>query len=680
MRPPLSYVPALFPLAGFIAGMSVSEWTWVWPWGAGIAVAFGIALIVASRRLPEWSRSFAMILIFAGIGCVDMICNRLPEASKLSESREWWSAEVLDVMENDRGVHLTLRLDSLDGIEADVLVHTLHGAVDGAVPGDMVRFRCSFEAPRNDGAPGTVDYAALLARRGISATGFSNEMAVTGHRDTWRYMAWRIRTDAASLLMRSSLSDNACAFLVAIILGDDDWLSRDTRDTFSAAGLAHVLALSGLHVGIIIMMLGFMLLPLGLVWDWRVRCGVIIAALWGYALLTGLSPSVTRAALMASMMCGGIILQRPYVSFNGMLVSALVILIVDPWQLWAPGFQLSYLAVGCILLLMPVIMPWLERLPRWIRWLPATAAMSAAAMLATAVLALYYFHIFPVYFLLANIPVALVLPVIMTAGILLMACEAMGFDPVWLCSSIDAMYGTMLSWAECVTALPSATMRGMSLHRFVLPVYYVALSAGIMALWRRTVWWGLAFVICVCATAVTASLTSRLNGEAQWFIPRDAYSTTIVYHSFPDDGKGDGGRNTSMLTTAPGVAAVSLKNEYTERYHTFIERSGADSLAIASCPVVKLRNNDGTTAKLVLVSHDSIVNIVPSEAVGADYALICRGYHGGWREIADSLHPRCILLSADIPKRRHLCMFDSISSADISLSVMSLRGITFVPE
>ena len=135
-----------------------------------------------------------------------------------------------------------------------------------------------------------------------------------------------------------------------------------------------------------------------------------------------------------------------------------------------------------------------------------------------------------------------------------------------------------------------------------------------------------------------------------------------------------------MLTTAPGVAAVSLKNEYTERYHTFIERSGADSLAIASCPVVKLRNNDGTTAKLVLVSHDSIVNIVPSEAVGADYALICRGYHGGWREIADSLHPRCILLSADIPKRRHLCMFDSISSADTSLSVMSLRGITFVPE
>lgn len=677
MRPPLSYVPALFPLAGFIAGMFVFEI--IGEWGAVIAFISGIVLIVIGRRYSEWVRPVAMVSIFIGIGSADMILNRLPEASRLPSDRLWWSGEVLEVSENDRGLHLTVRLDSLDEVEMDVLVHTLHGTVNDVVPGDMVRFQSSLEAPRNDGAPGTVDYAFLLARRGISATGFSDEMAVTGHSDTWRYMAWHVRTEAASLLMRSRLSGDACSFLVAVLLGDDEWLDRDTRDAFSAAGLAHVLALSGLHVGIIIMMLGFMLLPLGLMWDWRVRCGVIILALWGYALLAGLSPSVTRAALMASMVCGGIILQRPYVSFNGMLASALIILLVSPRQLWSPGFQLSYLAVGSILLFMPVIMPWLERLPRWIRWLPATAAMSVVAMLATAMLALYYFHIFPVYFLLANIPVALILPVIMVGGIVLMVCEAVGFDPLWLCSAIDTIYGAMLSWAGWVTAIPSATVRGVVLHEFVLAAYYISLAVGIVTLWRRTPGWGVLLSLCVLATAVTASLTSRLNVEAQWFIPHDSYATTLIYRSAADTIEADNIQCAAMISTAPGVAAVSLRNDYTERYHIFIERSGADTLAVTSGPVVCLRNSDGSRIKLVLVSNDSIVREIPAHAVGADYALVCRGYRGGWRELVDSLRPRCVLLSGDIPKRRHLRMLDSIS-AHTAVPVVSLRGLTFVPE
>lgn len=673
MRPPLSYVPALFPLVGFIAGMLLSgAFNLYWFITVGIG---GIVLICVSRRLPEWSSCVGVALLFCGAGGVDMIYDRLPDVEQAVIKREEWQGEVIDVSENDRGIHLVIRPDSLH-IRMDVLVHTLHGTLHDPVPGDIVRFRCELLPPVNENVPGAVDYVAVLSRRGISATGFSDDISVIGHRSSWRYYAWRARTEASSLLMRSGLSNGACSFLLAVLVGDDDWLSQDTRDMFSAAGVAHVLALSGLHVGIIIMALGLLLLPLGLIWDWRVRCGVIIIVLWGYAFFTGLSAPVTRASLMASLMCGGIILQRPYVSLNGMLVSALIILMVAPRQLWTPGFQLSYLAVGSILVLMPAVMPWLERVPRVIRWFAVTAALSLAAMLATAMLAMYYFQIFPVYFLLANIPVALVLPVLMVGGLALMVLEAVGFDAVWLCSVVDWIYMAMLWWVELITDMPSSTIRCTDIHGGVLLSYYIAVCVGVAALYRRTAGWGVAVSVCVLAAALVAAYTLRPGESVQWFIPRNAYFTTVICRM--DSGSHDGGLHRAvMYTTAPGVAASSLNGEYRDRYRTFIERFGSyDSLAVDDSRVVTYSLTGGGAGKLVIVNHDSILGKVSAHAVGVDCALICRGYRGSWKSVADSLNPHMILLSADIPKRRHIRLLDSISTYS-EIPVISLREGTF---
>lgn len=210
MRPPLSYVPALFPLVGFIAGMLVCEmagYLWI-----PVVIISGVALIVARRRLPVWTLPLGGMLLFCGLGGADMSCNRLPDVNDDFLSRGQWSGEVLEISENDRGIHMVVRSDDTTGVVADMLVHTLHGVADGVVPGDIVSFHGTLDMPSNDKVTAGADYAGILARRGIVATGFSEEISVDGHYDSWRYLAWRMRREAASLLMRSSLSGDVSVY------------------------------------------------------------------------------------------------------------------------------------------------------------------------------------------------------------------------------------------------------------------------------------------------------------------------------------------------------------------------------------------------------------------------------------------------------------------------------------
>jgi ComEC/Rec2-related protein len=632
--------------------------------GAAIVGGVGVAMLVVARWLPDWVRYGAMSLLSVGIGCADMLYSRLPDVETFAHDREWWCGELVDITENDHGSHLVVRLDSItDRQRVDALVHVSFDVVPDVVPGDVVRFHADLEAPRGDGIPDIPDYGQLLARRGIVLTGFADDVAIVGHRSSWRDVAWRVRTGASSLLLRSGLSSSTCSFLMAVLVGDDDWLTQDTRDTFSTAGVAHVLSLSGLHVGIIIMMLTLVLMPVGLLWDWRLRCGVIIVALWGYALLTGMSASVTRAALMASMVCGGIILQRPYVSFNGMLMAALLILVVAPQQLFLPGFQLSFLAVGCILLLMPVVAKLTRPLPRAMQWAVSTVAISVVAMLGTALLALYYFDIFPVYFLLANVPIMLLLPLLMVGGVLLMLFEAIGFDPQWLCAGLDMMYGLIYGWAEYVVTMPMSAVRGARVDGVVLALYYAALGVGVAAVWRRSSGWGVAFSVCVLVVAMAAKLTAKPADELL-FIPRSASTTTVVCRT---------ATGVEMYTSAPATVAESLRAEYAVRYRTLIARSATGNFALSAERIVAVPK---TGERLVIVADNGIVQTPPAGAVGADYALMCRSYRGSWRAVVDSLRPHCLLLSADIPKRRHLLLVDSISTSTTSL--ISLRDTTFM--
>ena len=212
------------------------------------------------------------------------------------------------------------------------------------------------------------------------------------------------------------------AIALALILGVKDELTDDISAAYSAAGAMHVLAVSGLHVGVIYGILLFVMAPL-----MKKRYGkwifflVTITALWAYAFVTGLSPSVLRAVTMFSFVTLAKVGGRQSNIYNTLAISALVLLCFNPYLIMAVGFQLSFLAVFGIVYLQPRIYSWLYISNKFLDKIWVITSVSIAAQIATAPLVVLYFHQLPTYFFISNLFVIPGAFLILCTGLLLFA-------------------------------------------------------------------------------------------------------------------------------------------------------------------------------------------------------------------------------------------------------------------
>lgn len=231
--------------------------------------------------------------------------------------------------------------------------------------------------------------------------------------------AANIRKTLISQMEKMGVKDKQLNVAAALILGYKNEIDAQLKSAYSSAGAMHVLAVSGLHVGVVFLILNqvfqfFNKIKYGI----YIKGIIIILLLWTYALLTGLSPSVMRAATMFSFIVAAKTTKSNTNFFNTLAASALLLLIINPFLLMEVGFQLSYLAVIGIV----VIQPWVYSLlySKW--WLLdkiwGLTAVSIAAQIATFPLGLYYFHQFPNYFMLSNLVVIPLAILILYLGII----------------------------------------------------------------------------------------------------------------------------------------------------------------------------------------------------------------------------------------------------------------------
>ena len=215
------------------------------------------------------------------------------------------------------------------------------------------------------------------------------------------------------------MKDDVLEVAGALTLGLREKLGDEIKQSYRVSGAVHILAISGLHVGILYVVLFYSLAFLKRRrWGKIVLVLVIMTALWFFALLTGLSPSVLRATTMFSFVLIGQTLSRYSSVYNSLAISAFILLFINPSLIYNVGFQLSYCAVLGIVILQPR----LHNLMRSRFWLvdkiSGLVAVSIAAQLATFPLSLYYFHQFPVYFWLTNIIVIPLTTLILYFGFL----------------------------------------------------------------------------------------------------------------------------------------------------------------------------------------------------------------------------------------------------------------------
>ncbi len=223
-------------------------------------------------------------------------------------------------------------------------------------------------------------------------------------------------------LMQAVVDPQARGIALALVLGIKDQLADQVREAYGRAGAMHVLAVSGLHIGIVYGVVAFLLSFLQ-----RTRRGRLlhalacVAALWLFALVTGASVSVMRAATMFTCVIVAQASQRRANIFNTLALSAFLLLLINPYYLLSVGFQLSYLAVLGIVYLQPRIYGLLECRFWLTDKLWALTAVSIAAQLATLPISLYYFQQFPTYFWLANLVVIPAAFIILSLGLLTIA-------------------------------------------------------------------------------------------------------------------------------------------------------------------------------------------------------------------------------------------------------------------
>jgi competence protein ComEC len=250
---------------------------------------------------------------------------------------------------------------------------------------------------------------------------------------------WRRKISAA--LKKHHFEQDELSLVQALLLGQKQDISAQTYNNFAAAGAIHILAVSGLHVGIIMLMLHWLFKPLtGLKNGKFLKTFLVILFLWGFAVLAGLSPSVVRAVTMFSFLAVSLEIKRRTGTLNSIFLSLLLLLLVKPGWIFEVGFQLSYLAVLSIVLFQPLLNKLYTPANRILKYFWDLLSVTLAAQLGVLPLSLYYFHQFPGLFFLTNLLILPFLGVILIMGVLVIILAVVDI----LSSFIAETYGIII--------------------------------------------------------------------------------------------------------------------------------------------------------------------------------------------------------------------------------------------
>ncbi|GEM65012.1 competence protein [Sphingobacterium faecium NBRC 15299] len=310
------------------------------------------------------------------------------------------------------------------------------------------------------------DYKNYLMHQGIHAQIFLNahEYKTINHNkgNDIKAFALQIRKNLVDKFKKYVADEESFQIAVALIVGYRTMMSSEVIHTFSNTGTIHVLSVSGMHVGIVFLFLMWILQQLNGNYTFNFfRLVLLLLSIWAYTILTGMAPSILRAAIMLSFFLISRSMQREANMLNTMASSAFVLLLLEPNMLFDIGFQLSYCAVLGIVLLFPLFKCPIfldgSRLGR-IVW--DSTMISLSAQIMTAPLALFYFGQFPNYFLIANVLVIVPVTMIMYIGI------GMLFIPfdllnVWLGNMMQWCIQMMFQMLKFLDQLPYATWTGI---------------------------------------------------------------------------------------------------------------------------------------------------------------------------------------------------------------------------
>lgn len=349
--------------------------------------------------------------------------------------------------------------------------------------GETIVFKSAVKAIDPPSNPEAFNYAIYLKRKGIYGQVFLKSRSwIKGpipQGFNWRIPIMQQKQTLIKRLDSYALSEVSNGILKALLLGEKSDLSSDTRKAFANAGVMHVLAVSGLHVGILLLFIQLLFKPFEKQPRHKayhiLKNTIILSIIWLFAALTGFSPSISRAATMFTFLIFGQLLQRNYNAFNSLSAAAILLLCLNPNDLFNVGFQLSFSAVFGILFFYPLIRKIFYSRFYLIRKAWELSVVSVSAQLATFPLTLYYFHQFPLYFLLANLIVIPFVFLLMIGGFILLFAGFIINHPTIMISLIDHAILGLMKLISSINSIPFNVISHIDLSSLEMVISYIIL-------------------------------------------------------------------------------------------------------------------------------------------------------------------------------------------------------------
>lgn len=454
--------------------------------------------------------------------------------------------------------------------------------------GNSIAFKGQLQGISSPLNPHEFDYKSYLRLRNIYHSIYLKEENWTVYNNEKTFslvsISQKIRKQLLDTYRASGLEQTEFAMVAALVLGYDDEIDRPLMNAYSHTGTLHVLSVSGLHVGIIYLLLGYMLsfLNRNKKTTW-IKVFLIIGVLWFFVLLSGFSAPAVRAAFMFSLILLGKTLFEQVETANIVLVAAFFSLCINPFWLADVGFQLSYIAVLGIIYLYPFFynmftFNWAFADKIW-----ALCSVSIAAQLATLPITLFYFHQFPALFLITNLVVIPISTLVMYGGILLLLFSKITFVAnilVWITAILIKI---MNACAVFFDSVPFCVIDGIHLSLINVVLLYVLLLIVFISIEQKSfklLMSSLALAVVIICISICFDLQTKNNNEL------------VIYQS----------DKTNMLT-------VFYENKYTEISDTIPDDRLQSTLRENKIyhDVVFENKLQLTNASLIIVNHKKIL-------------------------------------------------------------------------
>lgn len=327
--------------------------------------------------------------------------------------------------------------------------------------------------------PGAFDYRAYAKRKNIfhqldlKKNNFLIENTIE---NGLKVKALQIRGKLIRSLARHHFSEDEFSVITALLLGKRQELSKEIVDDYKNSGAMHILAISGLHIGILLIILNFIFKPLTYLRHGKIiRTIVLLMSLWIFAFITGLSASVIRAVSMFTAVTLGMFSNRSSNISNYLFLSMFILLWAHPLYLFDVGFQLSYTSVLAILWLSPLIKRFWKPKHKVVSYFWNLTVISVAAQIGVLPLSLFYFHQFSGLFFASSLVIIPFLGIILGFGFLILILDQLTLIPVLFIKFYDGIIGLMNDLMGFLSSHKSLVFENVS-----FPFIFIVLTYGLI--------------------------------------------------------------------------------------------------------------------------------------------------------------------------------------------------------